>query len=305
MSPPNHDDRILSDAVLRSAAVALSYGQRAVDHVLQVASVFVAAEPKVRDPRIKQLIGATKRELNVTPHHFAVLLSPNAHPASGGKAVNESPIKEYRNLQGELREYLDAAAHGLVKGEGVILDSWSETLFLTGDFRMQLANNLSVHFRELLADERTVLKQLKSDLTEISGSLDRVYQAMMQAKKAKDLLSTLLTVKDAAEAIQSVAEAVITGSTAVVGVTLSLIAVQSTIDNGSQSIKSGFGKLAQYSVDLSLAKEEYGSVEEIQNSLTSTIDAIRDSIAKIKMYIGEISEAKVLYTIPVAGERMK
>jgi hypothetical protein len=281
-----------------------SVGRRAVGYVYEVVPTLRPLPKKKQGPIVSALVRATKRELDISPPHFAILKSRSAHPHSGGKQANAEPLEEYRLLQDQLRSYssqvlsLTPQETPTPEDRGLILYRlaiWEQLVYEVGRLRQHLARNLAVHFQGRIGDERTQVRALRETYAKIVRVMENAFKIMTRAKRKKKALRSILSGKEGVETLMSITDAVSTGSKAVGAVMVQIDQAVGTLDETHQLIERAFAEIAEHAVMLHIQFESlregegYSRLEEILQDLRSTVEALKQSLGRIR----EFEEARV------------
>jgi hypothetical protein len=189
----------------------------------------------------------------------------------------------YFELRRYLKEHIEAQDAGAT-GDAWVIDSWSQTLKQTGSYRSLLSGHAANHHGRQAEQAAERLRSLDGALAKELKSLDRVKAAIRDAEKVSEITETLLQLNEISEAIREP--------------NLENLVGLLPVPDKEDVIEEGIAMLGRYTVALELAASGYGSVEELQGAIRSTVAAAYEARTAIQYALGQRDAALQLGEVP-------
>ncbi|HEX9258900.1 MAG TPA: hypothetical protein VF855_05135 [Acidimicrobiales bacterium] len=235
------------------------------------------AEPDLGDyVDAAKLLGATVLELSLEPD------------ASGAWDNGGTDAEQWRELRRWLGEHLDSVQDG-AQQDATSISSWQATLHDVGDRRQVICSNIMSYQQHLAREEGERLADEASDLRRYMKALREVQHAIDDAAYVSSVTATLLKINGLVEVLES-------------GNPWDLIELPGPPDQ-DDIIESGIEMLGRYAVALELVSHGFGSIEELQRAIQSSLANLSEIRRRIQWAKHRHEQAEYLYAYPVMGER--
>jgi hypothetical protein len=257
--------------------------------------------PEVDDNALAELLRRTHAEIDNPVEYSALTTSKVKTP--DGTPLDEASLDirtDYTSNRDELASYVDIGnGEVTARAQGTAPPAvLTEKLAKQWDFvireiiadRHFLANYLQQHYRGLVIEQQARIKDLESDAAHQQRAFAAVKQAIADTEYAEKWTGILLKINEAYDALAEIAHSEIGFDPALVTIAAAGFA-REQVYGTSQIIEQGVRNLGNYAVALELASAGYGSTDELNTAMASTMRQLGEASDLVEFYARRLAEA--------------